>query len=438
MSRPERYPILAASPRGRGAGMIFQAAQDAAQAAPAETGRSGLLQLLDWLREPLYADVTPLNVGFVLVLIPIIVVGARILQAAAARVLDNLEVKEGRQRDVTLLVVQYGTIAIGAMIALRQLSLESAFDWLNEEIVPGQQEITPIKIVVVVGIVLLTFQISKAVQRFATRILNRAGIDNEAATGTVGRLIHYTIVAVGFLVAVNQLGFELKTLFTAGAVFAVVLGFAMQNISQNFVAGVILLIERSIKPGDVLKVEGQIVRVVEMGIRVTVARTLDEEELIIPNATLAQTTVKNYTLRDPLYRLRAKVGVVYSSDMELVAKTLEETARSLEWRHKERAPRVHLLDFGDNSVNWEVSVWVQNPWHAPRQLSRLNQSIWWALKEKGIVIAFPQLDVHLDPRFESLISRSLAERLSEKDDKEAKGDQAAKSPEPEPAGSDGD
>jgi len=387
--------------------MIFQTAQDAAAAAPAESPRSAFLQLLDWLTQPLYADVSVVNVLFVVVLIPVVLIGSGVLRRATERLLASWDVQSQKVRDVVLLVVHWGTIAIGAMIALRQLSLDSAFAWLDRPFFETEQgiDISLLTVVIVVAIVVLTFQVSKAAQRVSTRLLTRAGIDNEAATGTVGRLIHYTIVTVGFLIAVDRLGFDLKALFTAGAVFAVVLGFAMQNISQNFVAGVILLIERTIKPGDVLQVEGQIVRVVEMGIRVTVARTLDEEELIIPNATLAQTTVKNYTLRDPLYRLRAKIGVVYSSDMELVQKTLEETARAQEWRHKERAPRIHLLGFGNNSVDWEVSVWVQNPWHAPRMLSRLNMSLWWALKEKGIVIAFPQMDVHFDPRFESLIAR---------------------------------
>jgi len=102
----------------------------------------------------------------------------------------------------------------------------------------------------------------------------------------------------------------------------------MQNIMQNFVSGVILLTERTIKPGDVLQVDQRFVRVQNMGIRATIARTLDEEEIIIPNCAIVQANVTNYTLKDSLYRLRCTVGVVYSADMRAVREVLEKTARS--------------------------------------------------------------------------------------------------------------
>ena len=267
----------------------------------------------------------------------------------------------------------------------------------------GDTQITILSLVVAVLIVLTAYQISRFLQGLVEQGMRRAGVDQEGTIGTVRRLVHYTILVLGFLTAVGQLGIELGTLLTAGAIFAVGFGFAMQNIAQNFVSGLILRVERSIKPSDILEVEGKIVRVVEMGIRSTIVRSLDDEEMIVPNSTLVQTTVKNYTLRDSLYRLRAVVGVSYSSDMDLVAKTLEETARELDWRIKDRAPRIHLLEFGNSSVVWEASVWIQNPWFAPRQLSRLNLAIWFALKEKGITIAFPQMDLHLDPRVEAAL-----------------------------------
>jgi len=186
----------------------------------------------------------------------------------------------------------------------------------------------------------------------------------------------------------------------------VAIGFAMQNISQNFISGVILLAERAIKPSDILEVDGRIVRVMRMGIRATVARTLDEEDLIIPNATLVQSTVKNHTLRDPLFRLRASVGVVYSADMAQVRKVLEDAARAISWRVAEEKPVVHMTAFGNSSVDWEVSVWVDDPWKIASYRSQLNEIIWWALKDAGIVIAFPQLDLHLDTSVEDAIRRA--------------------------------
>jgi small-conductance mechanosensitive channel len=204
-------------------------------------------------------------------------------------------------------------------------------------------------------------------------------------------------MAVGLGIGVHALGINLTALFAAGAVFAIGLGFAMQNIAQNFVSGLILLVERAIKPGDVLEVDGRLVRVVRMGIRATVSRTLDDEDLIIPNSTLVQSTVKNYTLRDPHYRVRSAVGVVYGSDMALVRRTLEEAARNFPGRDPGTEPRILLLGFGTSSVDFEVSIWTTNPWRMRTVRSELNETIWWAFKSAGVTIAFPQLDVHFDP-----------------------------------------
>jgi small-conductance mechanosensitive channel len=248
-----------------------------------------------------------------------------------------------------------------------------------------------------VVLVLVSYVISRVVQHVISRALEGRQVADRGTLHVVRRLVHYLVMLVGIGVALDTLGIQLATLFAAGAIFAVGIGFAMQNIAQNFVSGVILLIERSIKPGDVLEVEKTVVRVMQMGIRSTLARTRDEEELIIPNSVLVQSTVKNYTLRDSLYRLRVPVGVVYGSDMASVFKTLKAVADRQDWRHHEKEPLVLLTAFGDSSVDFEVSVWITDPWFARQAISKLHDAIWWALKEVGVTIAFPQLDVHLDP-----------------------------------------
>ncbi len=163
--------------------------------------------------------------------------------------------------------------------------------------------------------------------------------------------------------------------------------------------------ERIIKPGDVIEFNGTIAKVQTMGIRATIVRTLDEEEIIVPNSQLVQNPIKNYTLQDAQFRVRAPVGVVYGADMKKVWQTLETMAMSLEWRVKDRDPVVLLREFGDNSVNFEISVWIDDPWKRQRRKSQLLDSIWWALKEADIVIAFPQLDVHFDPPVQESLQR---------------------------------
>jgi len=261
----------------------------------------------------------------------------------------------------------------------------------------GDTEVTVATAIVVLLIVSATFWVSWLAQRATGRFLRIRGVADEGTLAAAGRLVHYIVLALGFMVAVHTLGINLTTLFAAGAFFAIALGFAMQNITQNFMAGIILLAERTIKPGDVLGVGSDMVKVTHMGIRSTVARTLNDEDLIIPNSDLVQSTVTNYTLRDAYLRLRCPVGVSYRSDMVQARRVLEECARALPWRVPDRDPVVLLTDFGDSAVVWEVSVWISDPFRNRHFRSLLNEAIWNALAAAGITIAFPQMDVHLDP-----------------------------------------
>lgn len=257
--------------------------------------------------------------------------------------------------------------------------------------------ITLMTLVLFAGIVLLTLWMSHLAQRGTTRALRLRGVTDVGTTGVAARLASYAVLLLGFGVALQTVGVNLGALFAAGAFFAVALGFAMQNVAQNFVSGIILLTERTIKPGDILEVEGRVVRVTHMGLRATVARSRDEEDLIIPNGTLVQNTVTNYTLRDSTYRMTTSVGVSYGSDVDAVVAALTRAAESLPSRLSSHDPRVLFTDFGDSALLFDVQVWVEDPWRARVLRSELNTAIWWTLKEAGIAIPFPQRDVHIIP-----------------------------------------
>jgi small-conductance mechanosensitive channel len=261
----------------------------------------------------------------------------------------------------------------------------------------GETSVTVSTLATAVLVMVVAFWISSLIRRAMIRRVRESSVPERGSVAVTARLLHYTIILVGIGIALSTLGIQLGALFAAGAVFAVAIGFAMQTITQNFVSGVILLFERSIKPGDIVEVEGRIVRIRELGIRATIARGLNEEDLIIPNSLLVQNTVTNYTLRDALYRIDADVGVVYGSDMKQVREVLEAMADGIEWRSKENDPAVFMREFGASSVNFMVSVFTENPWNLRQQRSALNEAIWWALKDAGITIAFPQLDLHFDP-----------------------------------------
>ena len=252
-------------------------------------------------------------------------------------------------------------------------------------------------------IILLSYGISRGVRAGLHRFFARGGLAPSGEVGAIERLAHYFIVMMGIVIALRTTGIKLDALFTAGAVFAVGFGFAMQNIAQNFVSGVILLFERTIKPGDVIEVGGQIVKVQQMSIRATIVRTLDEEDVIVPNSSLVQSNVKNFTLEDNIYRVRVTVGVSYSADVRQVKALLEECARTMDYREKGYDPRVLLLGFGASALEFEASVWMRDPWNHRIASSKLREAIWYAFKEHHVLLAFPQIDVHFDqPLAESL------------------------------------
>ncbi len=271
--------------------------------------------------------------------------------------------------------------------------LHRTIDMINVRLLEiGGHPFTLATMIGTITIVALSFSLSKLVQ---SGILRALGPDH-GSVHVATRISHYLIVIVGASVALQTAGLDLRGLFAAGALFAVGIGFAMQNVAQNFVSGVILLVEHSIRPGDVLDIEGKQVRVVEMGIRSTRVRSRDDEVLIVPNSTLVQATVRSYTLLDSLCRVRVNVGVAYESDMRLVRATLESAAESCSVRSRAKAPLVLMEAFNESAVVWEVSIWIEDPWVLRPSGSALREAIWNALREKNIVMPYHQVDLHVD------------------------------------------
>lgn len=255
--------------------------------------------------------------------------------------------------------------------------------------------VTIASVVSFVLIMLFAFWISSILRKITAKAMIRGGMAQPGTVSTVQRLLHYAVLTVGLAVGVQTIGISLASLFAAGAVVAVAIGFALQNVLQNFVSGVILLAERSITEHDVLEVQGEQVVVERLGARATVARTRDDHQLIIPNSVLVQSSVTNLTLADDVHRVRTRVGVAYASDMEKVQRVLLAAGASIENRIEESQPVALLLAFGDSSVEWELSIWVDDPWGARVTRSDLNMAIWRLFEAEGITIAFPQLDLHV-------------------------------------------
>ena len=266
---------------------------------------------------------------------------------------------------------------------------------LNYSFSLGGQSVSIADLFVVVAIFSVAWMASRLARQAVRGLMRSRGVTDEGTVAVTSRILHYVVMGVALLTALSQIGINLSALFAAGAVFAVGVGFALQNLSENFVSGVILLFERSIKPGDVVEVQGNIVRVLRLGIRTTLCRNHDDEEIIVPNSLLVRNPVRNRTLHDSIYRLRAGVGVAYESDVKQLMEVLRGAADGLSWKARTKPPIVFLTEFGSSSINFEVSVWIDDPWQAPTRHSQLMEAVWHALKAHDITIAFPQLDLHV-------------------------------------------
>jgi small-conductance mechanosensitive channel len=247
-----------------------------------------------------------------------------------------------------------------------------------------------VALLVVTAGFLLASKLSSRIRRFGESAAG--GRWHAAVAQLAGYALRFAAVAVGLQIT----GIDVASVLAAGAVLAVGIGIAMQKVAENFVSGIILFAERSIREGDIIEFEGRIAKVLHMGIRATIALTLDDEEIIGPNSVLAQSAVKNLTLTDNLHRLRVNIGVAYATDLDRARDVLSAAANDVSWREKERAPVVLLLEFGSSSVDFEVSVWTRDVWGLRRGQSELRRTLWRALRDAGITIPFPQLDVHFD------------------------------------------
>jgi small-conductance mechanosensitive channel len=259
-----------------------------------------------------------------------------------------------------------------------------------------------IRYLAAVIVLLAAFWISRVLQRTAERRLGQGDQSDDGAIRAYKRIIGVVVLVPGALVAIHLMGVNLSSVFTTGGLFAVAMAFALKNVAENFVSGIMLRFERAIKPGDVLETEGTLVRVKKIGLRATIVRSKDEKDLLIPNSQLVQNRVANFTYRDAVCRVSTAVGVSYDSDPGMVREVLESVCDRMEGRSDQHPPQVLLMDFGSSSVDYRVSVWIANPWGSGKFRSTLNESIWRALNEAGITIAFPQLDVHFDGENQTL------------------------------------
>jgi small-conductance mechanosensitive channel len=212
---------------------------------------------------------------------------------------------------------------------------------------------------------------------------------------SMARLVHYGFIFVGFLLALVALGVQLRDVTIIAGALGVGIGFGLQGIVVNFVSGLILLFERPIKVGDYIELGEQWAEIKRIGLRATIVETFDRSEVIVPNSDLVSTQVTNWTLSNRFIRIIIPVGVAYGSDVPLVMQTLIECAEANSMVARMPDPKVFFLAFGENSLDFELRVWISDVVNRRQVQSELHQEIDRRFRESGIEIAFPQRDLHV-------------------------------------------
>jgi small-conductance mechanosensitive channel len=209
----------------------------------------------------------------------------------------------------------------------------------------------------------------------------------------------YALWSLYAIILLRLLGVSLSNLAMIASGVSVGIGFGLKDVVSNFVSGMIILLGQILREGDVIEIDGKLANVLTVNVRSTVVRTRDNAIVTIPNATIISEKLINWTRNDPNMRRDIEVGVAYNADVRLVARLMIEAAQDNSHVLRDPAPKVLLADFGNSALVFWLRLWIDDA--ADRDW--IDATVRWDMHRlfaaHGVVIAFPQLDVHVhDPR----------------------------------------
>lgn len=290
--------------------------------------------------------------------------------------------------------------AVWALFALHVLGiLPDVIEWMESiEFSVGKQKLSVWLIlqgaVTVLVTVLGALWISAQVE---ARLMAAQGLD-ASLRAVFARLVTALLVVVAILIALPMVGIDLTTLSVFGGALGVGLGFGLQKIASNYVAGFIILLDRSIRIGNVISVDRYRGEVRQITTRYTVLRSLTGVESIVPNEMLIGSVVENETYTNTRVRIAIPVQVSYRTDLELAMHILTECARTQARVLDDPAPQAYVAGFADSGINLELGLWIADPQEGSLGVrSAVNLAIWREFRRQGIEIPYPQREVRLLP-----------------------------------------
>ncbi len=282
--------------------------------------------------------------------------------------------------------------------------IEILIEIWNKELFSIDESVFKVRtlIILFVSLFLLTFLTSRLRRLLINRVFPRYNLEKGVAV-SIATITRYIIVTVGFIVILQASGIDLSALGILLGALGIGIGFGLQNITNNFISGIIILFERPIKVGDRVEVGGITGNVTNISARSTTLLTNDNISVVVPNSDFINSTVINWSLLDRNVRFNFPVGVSYKEDPERVKALLLEVAHDNPGVLRVPKPDVLIDGFGDSSIDLNLRVWTSRFSDRPRVLrSQLYYAIFRKFRENGVEIPFPQRDMHLRSGFEKI------------------------------------
>lgn len=265
----------------------------------------------------------------------------------------------------------------------------------------GEAPVTGGDIVRIFVILFVAVLLSRGIRHALRRVGGGESSGTQASIYTISRVTHYLIVILALFIALSSIGLDFGNLALVAGALSVGIGFGLQSIVNNFVSGLIILFEHTLRVGDYIELDTGLTGTVKsINVRSTLINTNDNIDIVVPNSEFVTTRLTNWTLGERILRVRIPFGVAYGSDKELVKKAAIEAAAEVQYtltNMKGREPDVWLTEFGDSSLNFLLLVWVNR--QGAKRPTRTRSAYLWELESKlteyGIEIPFPQRDLHV-------------------------------------------
>lgn len=300
------------------------------------------------------------------------------------------------KRFVFFAMVVIGFFQILTLLGVDFSSVANLFTIINVKLFTiGETPVGLGSIVLFLVLIILVIILSRTISNFVlTRGLAKVQMD-PGTKYVLKRVTEYSLITIGAIIAFQTIGINLSGLAVIFGLLSVGIGFGLQNITSNFISGMILLFERPIKVGDRITVGDTQGDVEEINIRATTIRSLDNISMIVPNSEFVQSKVMNWSHGDIRVRINVNVGVSYNSDLSAVFTALRKVAEENPNILSTPQPDILLLEFGDSSWNMRLRVWISDPKQYYPILSELNCAIVEKFRQHNVEIPFPQRDLHV-------------------------------------------